>query len=73
MPAFQDLKDLLHGIVDRIRWTQESDRDSAHDVIEESAPLLGRNAVPAGVQEPSTPEASTPATADSFPTTPASE
>lgn len=65
MALYDSLAALLHSIVDRTRWIQESDRDAAHEAVDAYAKPL---AVPAGVQEQAKAvDNENSATADSFP------
>lgn len=70
-PLFESAAALFHRLVDLAPWHQESDREAAHDAVEEhvAAPAQGRNETPAGVVEQSTPDTNDNAgNADSFPT-----
>lgn len=51
---FDSAASLFHRIVDLTKWHQESDRNAAHEAVEEYVAPLGRNAVPAGVVESNT-------------------
>jgi hypothetical protein len=49
--------EFFHRLVDLLPWRQESDRNDAHaTVLDDVIPLIGRNAVPAGMQEEPTSE-----------------
>lgn len=51
---FDSAASLFHRIVDLTKWHQESDRNAAHEAVEEYVAPLGRNATPAGVVESDT-------------------
>jgi hypothetical protein len=66
------LENVLHNIVNLLPWRQESDQLDAHAIIAEEIPaLLGRNATPAGVQEPSEHVEKTDTSSDASTDTPA--
>lgn len=55
--------EFFHKIVDLLPWRQESDKEEAHETVEDTiAPLFGRNQVEPGVvkadgdKEPENPE-----------------